>query len=143
MNQISWFYLIDESGSPVASIEKYTQGGSGNANAFLSHFLFAIKSATKDLKDGEMKIMSISGGKFFITKDSATKYEMIVKAGSDAEPEKIKPLLSEIRLQFKEKFKDFFNISLGQKNVLIKEFQDNVKQLLADESNVKRFIKKK
>ncbi|MFX0101813.1 MAG: hypothetical protein ACFFCS_19770 [Candidatus Hodarchaeota archaeon] len=145
MNEITWFYLIDESGSPIASIEKYVQGGSGNINAFLSHFLFAIKSATKGLKDGEVKIMSIAGGKFFITRDSATQYDFVIKATKDAVPDSINPVLHAIKRKFNDIFIDFPKLSLLRKGELIKEFQESIKNLLQDldETNLDRFLKKK
>ena len=66
MNVINWIYIIDDSGGTIFSFENHLQGSNDTTSALLSHFLFALQSIAKTLKDNEVRSVEMSNNRFFL-----------------------------------------------------------------------------
>ena len=139
MNMINWIYIIDQSGATIFSYENHVQG-SGNGNlAFLSHFLFALQSIAKTLKENEVRSVEMGNNRFFICKEKMTNYIFILKTNRDADYEVITPILKEIKEKFIEKFTGHFKLVLEDKIALLNSFKQDIKVIIKQKSNIQKF----
>jgi len=139
MNMIHWIYIIDQSGASIFSYENHVQG-SGNGNlSLLSHFLFALQSIAKTLKENEIRSVEMSNNRFFICKEKMTDYVFILKTNRDADSEVIKPILKEIKEKFIYKFTGHLKLVLEDKIELLNSFKQDVKAILQQNSNIQKF----
>ena len=115
MNVINWIYVIDESGATIFSFENHIQGANGNTSALLTHFLFALQSIAKTLKDSEVRSVEMSNNRFFLCKEKMTNYMFIIKTNRDADTHVISPILTEIKNKFVEKFEGHFRLMIDDK----------------------------
>ena len=74
MDEIYWLYIIDAAGKTLFSYENHIQGSSTANTALLSHLIFALKSISKDIREGQVKGVEIGNDKFYLTKEKLTSY---------------------------------------------------------------------
>lgn len=139
MNEINWIYIIDQSGANIFSYQNHVQGG-GNGNlALLSHFLFALQSIAKTLKENEIRGVEIGNNRFFLCKEKMSNYLFILKTNRDADSLVIKPILQEVKEKFLEKFTGHFKLVIEDKIELLNAFREDVKAILKQKSNIQKF----
>jgi hypothetical protein len=140
MNLINWIYVIDDSGGTIFSFENHAQGNNGSSSALLSHFLFALQSIAKSLKENEVRSVEMSNNRFFLCKENMTNYLFIIKTNRDADTMVITPVLTEIKNKFVEKFTGHFKLEVEDKIALINAFKDEIKTILNQKSNIEMFV---
>ena len=140
MNVINWIYIIDESGATIFSFENHIQGATGSTSVVLSHFLFALQSIAKTLKNNDVKSVEMSNNRFFLCKEQMTNYLFIIKTNRDADTQVITPVLNEIKLKFVEKFTGHFKLVIEDKIALINTFKEEIKGILSQKSNIEKFV---
>lgn len=140
MNVINWIYIIDESGATIFSFENHVQGTNGRTSAVLSHFLFALQSIAKTLKDDEVRSVEMGNNRFFLCKEKMTNYLFIIKTNRDADTFVISPILTEIKNKFVEKFEGHFQLVIEDKLVLINAFKEEIKVIVGQKTNIEKFV---
>ncbi len=140
MNVINWIYIIDDAGATIFSFENHAQGAGNGTSALMSHFLFALQSIAKTLKDNEVRGVEMSNNRFFLCKEKMTSYLFILKTNRDADTQVITSVLSEIKNKFVEKFTGHFKLVIEDKIALINAFREDLKDLLKHKSNIEKFV---
>ncbi|TFG25380.1 MAG: hypothetical protein EU532_11765 [Promethearchaeota archaeon] len=140
MNEITGLYIIDSTGAIILSYENHIQGGSNASLALLSHFLYALKSIAKDLKEDELKSVEISNNKFFLNREKKTRFLFIVKSHRETSSQKIEPMLKEIKDNFLEKFTGDAPLHIDEKIEILSEFKENLKMMFKHKSNMENFM---
>ena len=139
MNKIDWIYIIDNAGATIFSYENYIQGSGNISYALLSHFLFALQSIAKDLKENEIKGVEMGNNKFFLSKEKSTKYLFILKSNRDANSQIIEPLLKQIKDKFVKKFPGRKDLFVDEKIELLNSFKEDIRAILKQKSNIEKF----
>jgi hypothetical protein len=139
MNVINWIYIIDDAGATIFSFENQVQGAGSGTSAVLSHFLYALQSIAKTLKDNEVRSVEMSNNRFFLCKEKMTNYLFIIKTNRDADAQIITPVLSEIKNKFVDKFTGHFTLVIEDKIALINSFREDIRDLLQQKSNIEKF----
>ena len=140
MNEITGLYIIDTTGAIILSYENHIQGGTNASLALLSHFLYALKSIAKDLKEDEVKSVEISNNKFFLNRENKTSFLFIVKSPRETSSQKIEPFLKEIKDRFLEQFTEDATLHIDEKIEVLNQFKENLKTMLKQKSNMENFM---
>ena len=139
MNKIDWIYIIDDTGAIIFSYEIHVQGSGNVSHALLSHFLFALQSTAKNLKDNEIRSIEMSNNKFLLSKEKSTNYLFILKSDRDANPQIIEPLLKQIQDKFVKKFLGYKSLFVDEKIELLNSFKEDIRAILKEKSNIEKF----
>jgi len=139
MSKIDWIYVIDDTGATIFSYEIHIQGSGNISHALLSHFLFALQSIAKDLKDNEMKSVEMGNNKFLLSKEKSINYLFILKSNRDANPQIIEPFMKQIQDTFVKKFDGYKNLFVDDKIELLNSFKEDIRALLKQKSNIEKF----
>ncbi len=139
MSKIDWIYIIDDTGATIFSYEIHIQGSGNISHALLSHFLFALQSIAKDLKDNEMKSVEMGNNKFLLSKEKSTSYLFILKSNRDVNPQIIEPLMKQIQDTFVKKFYGYKNLFVDEKIELLNSFKEDIRAILKQKSNIENF----
>jgi outer membrane protein OmpA-like peptidoglycan-associated protein len=140
MNEISSIYIIDPTGATIFSYESHIQGLSNASLALLSHFLTALKSIAKNLKDDEIKRVEISNNTFFLNREKKTNFLFIVKSNRNTTYDLIEPILEQIKVKFIEKFTGDNVLFVDDKIELLNLFQEDIKKMLKQKTNIENFM---
>lgn len=140
MNLINWIYIIDDAGANIFSFENKITGAGGGTSVVLSHFLYALQSIAKTLKENEIRSVEMSNNRFFLCREPITNYLFIIKTNRDADTQVITPILSEIKDKFMEKFKGHFTLVVEDKIELINAFKEDIREILQQKSNIEKFV---
>ena len=140
MSKIDWIYIIDDTGATIFSYEIHIQGSGNISHALLSHFLFALQSIAKDLKDNEMKSVEMGNNKFLLSKEKSTSYLFILKSNREANPQIIEPLMKQIQETFVKKFYGYKNLFVDEKIELLNSFKEDIRAILKQKSNIEKFV---
>jgi len=139
MSKIDWIYIIDDTGATIFSYEIHIQGSGNISHALLSHFLFALQSIAKDLKDNEMKSVEMGNNKFLLSKEKSINYLFILKSNRDANPQIIEPFMKQIQDTFVKKFYGYKNLFVDEKIELLNSFKEDIRTILKQKSNIEKF----
>jgi hypothetical protein len=139
MSKIDWIYVIDDTGATIFSYEIHIQGSGNISQALLSHFLFALQSIAKDLKDNEMKSVEMGNNKFLLSKEKSINYLFILKSNRDVNPQIIEPLMKQIQDTFVKKFYGYKNLFVDEKIELLNSFKEDIRAILKQKSNIEKF----
>ncbi|MFX1443256.1 MAG: hypothetical protein ACFFHV_07585 [Promethearchaeota archaeon] len=139
MNKIDWIYIIDDTGATIFSYEIHVQGSGNVSHALLSHFLFALQSIGKNLKDSEIKSIEMSNNKFLLSKEKTTHNLFILKSNRDADPQLIKTLLKQIQDKFVKKFFGYKKLYADDKIELLNSFKEDIREILKEKTNIEKF----
>lgn len=139
MSKIDWIYVIDDTGATIFSYEIHIQGSGNISHALLSHFIFALKSIAKDLKDNEIKSVEMSNNKFLLSKQKSTQYLFILKSNRDANLQIIEPLMKQIQEAFVKKFYGYKTLFVDEKIELLNSFKEDIREILQQKSNIEKF----
>jgi len=139
MSKIDWIYIIDDTGATIFSYEIHIQGSGNISHALLSHFLFALQSIAKDLKDNEMKSVEMGNNKFLLSKEKSINYLFILKSNRDANPQIIEPFMKQIQDTFVKKFYGYKNLFVDEKIELLNSFKEDIRAILKQKSNIEKF----
>ena len=140
MNEITGLYIIDTTGAIILSYENHIQGESNASLALLSHFLYALKSIAKDLKEDELKSVEISNNKFFLNREKKTNFLFILKSHRETNSQTIEPILKEIKDRFLEHFTEDTTLYIDEKIEVLNLFKENLKTMFRQKSNMENFF---
>ena len=139
MDKIDWIYVIDDTGATLFSYEIHIQGSGNISHALLSHFLYALQSIAKDLKDNEMRSVEMGNNKFLLSKEKSINYLFILKSNRDANPQIIEPFMKQIQDTFVKKFYGYKNLFVDEKIELLNSFKEDIRAILKQKSNIEKF----
>ncbi|MFW9867939.1 MAG: hypothetical protein ACFFEN_17735 [Candidatus Thorarchaeota archaeon] len=140
MKEIIWIYIIDSSGATVFSYDNYVQGDSQVNHTLLSHFIYALQSVAKNMKEDETKEVEINKNKFFLIKEKLTNFLFIIKTKPQAKSELVTPILKKIQEKFVEKFTGHFTLAVPDKIKLLKSFKEDVKRIIEGKNQLANLI---
>jgi hypothetical protein len=140
MSKVDWIYIIDDTGATIFSYEIHIQGSGNVSQAIMSHFLFALQSISKDLKNNEMRSVEMSNNKFFLKKETSMNYLFILKSDRDANPQIIEPFMIQIQNKFVKKFHGYQKLFVDEKIELLNSFKEDIRELFNEKSNLEKFF---
>ena len=129
-NKINWIYIVDGEGAPIFIYESYVQGAKSNNFAFISRFLYGLKSITEQLEDNELKELTMGTNKFFIIKIKQVNLTFIVKSIIEANSNEVIEFLNKIKKRFIEYYADKMCLSIIDRRKCLDKFKDEVKNIL-------------
>ena len=129
-NKINWIYIVDGEGTPIFIYERYIQGTKSNTFALISRFLFGLKAITDQLKDNELRELTMGTNKFFIIKIKQVNLTFIVKSILEANSNEVIEFLNKIKKRFMENYVDKMCLSIIDRRKCLDKFKDEVKNML-------------
>ncbi len=141
MDEIIWIYIIDSSGATIFSYDNYVNENSDVNHSILTHFVNALQSVAKNIKEDEIKVVNIDKNKFFLIKEKLTRYLFIIKAKPNAKLVLIDPILKKIKNKFVEKFTGHFTLPIQEKITLLKSFKEDIKRIIEGKNHLTDLLK--
>lgn len=139
---INWIHIIDDKGVPIIIYENYVEGTRKNGGALLSHFLSAMTTIAKKLKEHEIKTIIVGNDKFFLSRSEKTDYLFIIKSNNDMELITITPILNQIKDLFVSKHFIPPNLSVEKKRKKLMLFKEDLLKILEPKSPIEKFLDK-